>query len=483
MNEDFSISCYNDYEKSYYICPNCKRPIWMYNIAHDNDKNILCPFCKVVDSSDKFVIGKLFTPNEQYEWIIRLQFNASKSHNFNKAKSLAKGLPNFHFDNNRIVCGAKNIDELYKFYTLYEDLISIIKGWKNTQILLYDREYKFEIDFSSFKARAKYEAGKYSNLILDRIHLPAAITYEELPYPYVFYGNTFFAFARDIDDKLYFCSCEKRAIQGYIISREKNTHTFIGEKDYPLVGGAFPLKVAELSNKFRDNPIQTCEFVDGLCFKCNNKIPRLHYCLPMYGGSFMQHYGWWVSQEYHTISYLLEKGIDVSSTHYSPEFFDTINKLFLLSKEYSFPYPKDIEQQVKQYQKFIDDTIENQVRAEFGYKPIGEHWVSETILLNIVKGLYPNNDVLFHFRPQWLFGLEIDIFVPDLKLGFEYQGIQHFKAVKHWGGQSQLEKQREHDKRKAKICLEKGINLITVNYDEPLTTEYVKNKIKSNSEF
>lgn len=477
MSDIFPNLCYNDYEKSYYICPNCRRPIWILNTAHDNDNNILCPFCKVVNSNDKFVIGELFCQNEPYEWIIRLQFNVSKSHNYNKARGIARALPNFYIDNNKIICGAKKIDELYKFYTLFEDLITIVKSWKNAQILFYDKEYKFEIDYRVFIARAKYEAGKYAKLILDRKYMPTAITYEDLPYPYVFYGGTFIAFAKDIDEEICFCSCEKNAIQGYLFERKKDERSYVGEKAYPLDSGHFPISVAEQSINFHDDPLQTCKFVDGLCFKCNNRVPRLSYCAAMYGGSFMQHYGWWVKQEHYIISHLITTGIDINCTHYTPEFFDAISKLNSLLNEYSFPYPCDIELQIKQYRKYIDDTVENQVRNEFGYKSIGEHWVSETILFNIIKNLYPNNNVIFHSRPKWLNGLEIDIYIPDLKLGFEYQGIQHFQAIKHWGGQLQLEKQREHDKRKAKMCLENGVTLIAVNYNEPLTTEYIKSKI------
>lgn len=71
----------------------------------------------------------------------------------------------------------------------------------------------------------------------------------------------------------------------------------------------------------------------------------------------------------------------------------------------------------------------------------------------------------------------MDIYIPDLQLGFEYQGIQHFKSVKHWGGEKQLAKQKEHDERKLRLCREIGVNLICINYDEPLNMEYIRAKI------
>jgi len=33
---------------------------------------------------------------------------------------------------------------------------------------------------------------------------------------------------------------------------------------------------------------------------------------------------------------------------------------------------------------------------------------------------------LRHYRPDFLQGLELDIFIDELKIGMEYQGIQHF---------------------------------------------------------
>ena len=127
--------------------------------------------------------------------------------------------------------------------------------------------------------------------------------------------------------------------------------------------------------------------------------------------------------------------------------------------------------------KKIKDAIENEVRIQLGYKKIGESWIGETSLYNIVKGIFVEDEVLMHYRPQWLEGLELDIYVPSKKLAFEYQGIQHIKPVKHWGGKEKLLVQQEHDKRKKKICEDLGIKLIYIFYDEPLTAEYILGKI------
>ncbi|AWW28433.1 hypothetical protein DOZ58_18310 [Acetobacterium sp. KB-1] len=125
----------------------------------------------------------------------------------------------------------------------------------------------------------------------------------------------------------------------------------------------------------------------------------------------------------------------------------------------------------------LSRAIENSVREQLGFKKIGDAWVSETMLYQIVKSLFPHEKVIRHHRPDWLEGLELDIFLPDIKLGLEYQGIQHFKAINHWGGMKQLKVQQEHDDRKMRLCDEAGIRLICVNYDEPLTEEHIRHKL------
>lgn len=121
------------------------------------------------------------------------------------------------------------------------------------------------------------------------------------------------------------------------------------------------------------------------------------------------------------------------------------------------------------------------MRKEFGFKNVGESWVSETTLANIIKTIYSNYEVKTHYRPKWLEGLELDIYIDAIKLGIEYQGQQHYNPIKHWGGEKQLKKQKEHDSRKARICREKGVTLLTVDFDEPLTEIHIRERLKEKS--
>jgi len=117
--------------------------------------------------------------------------------------------------------------------------------------------------------------------------------------------------------------------------------------------------------------------------------------------------------------------------------------------------------------------VENIVRQEFGFHKVGEGWVSETMLFNVVSKLFSSYEVVHHARPEWLEGLELDIYVPALKLAFEYQGQQHFHPIEAWGGQGALQEARRRDERKARLCERQGITLIPIDYTEPITEDRV----------
>lgn len=104
-------------------------------------------------------------------------------------------------------------------------------------------------------------------------------------------------------------------------------------------------------------------------------------------------------------------------------------------------------------------------------------WVHEKALLNIVESLFPDCTVLYHYRASWLENLELDIYIKDFKIGIEYQGIQHYEVVNHWGGTEGLEKRKFNDLKKKRLCEEQGVTLVYFDYTEPITTTYVRKKI------
>lgn len=105
-------------------------------------------------------------------------------------------------------------------------------------------------------------------------------------------------------------------------------------------------------------------------------------------------------------------------------------------------------------------------------------WVHEKLLFNIITSIFSKYTVQFHYREKWLEKLELDIFIEELAIGIEYQGIQHYQVIKHWDGEDGLKKRQANDAKKRKLCKENGITLIYFNYTEPINNSYVRKKLK-----
>lgn len=90
-------------------------------------------------------------------------------------------------------------------------------------------------------------------------------------------------------------------------------------------------------------------------------------------------------------------------------------------------------------------------------------------LFKYVQSLYPDETVLYDDRstilnPKTNHYLELDIYVPNLKLAFEYNGIQHYEPKECWGGVESFKEIVRRDKLKKDICEKIGISLIVVKY-------------------
>ncbi len=416
--------------------------------------------------------------------LVKISFCHSKSKLLNRAISIAKSFPFFETKGEAICCTINGIYDFCRLQRSVHELMQIIGKWKSSEIWLYGKQYKARIDYSVFLEKVKKNAGKYALLIDDsdsNVSL-GQTAIEELPYPIVYYPEiygAFFAFSKDIGEPIVFCECERAAIENYIkLRKEKPLSNYIGDKTNPLGTDCFPIIVSRMSKGSID-PLSKFSFKEGLCFRCNKVVPSYTYCLPMYGGSFKQHYGWYIQQEYYKLGidrYQIRE-LNVLEDVCDPETYDSLKRLSILQKKrYADSSIEEITE-AKELKKQIDQTVENSVRTQFGFRKIGDTWISETILYEIICQLFDGDQIMRHYRPSWLEGLELDIYVPSHSIAFEYQGIQHFQAVKHWGGEKQLQKQKEHDARKKRICSERGINLICINYNEPLTTESVAKRI------
>jgi very-short-patch-repair endonuclease len=75
----------------------------------------------------------------------------------------------------------------------------------------------------------------------------------------------------------------------------------------------------------------------------------------------------------------------------------------------------------------------------------------------------------------------VDFSVRVFNLAFEYDGAQHYKVVKWFGGEVGLLYRQELDRRKENLCKERGYTLIRVVYNEELSVEIIKEKLSQSN--
>lgn len=105
-------------------------------------------------------------------------------------------------------------------------------------------------------------------------------------------------------------------------------------------------------------------------------------------------------------------------------------------------------------------------------------WRCEEKIYGILREIFPNNIIRRHDR-RTLKGIELDFNLPELRLGIEYDGEQHFDKElyeKLYG--DGFDEQVRRDRKKDKLCIKKKITLIRIKYDEPLTKTYINKKLK-----
>ena len=108
----------------------------------------------------------------------------------------------------------------------------------------------------------------------------------------------------------------------------------------------------------------------------------------------------------------------------------------------------------------------------------------ETIIANYFNRVgvkyIKNYPVYLHKDPNPKF---FDFYVPNY--GFvEFDGMQHFKPVTHFGGEQAFEKRREFDSRKTQYCRDNNISLLRIRFDQlELLDDMLRDFITNNTKY
>jgi hypothetical protein len=106
--------------------------------------------------------------------------------------------------------------------------------------------------------------------------------------------------------------------------------------------------------------------------------------------------------------------------------------------------------------------IESNIRVNKGFNIVGSY-TNESILFIKIKETYLDYKVISQGSPNWLGRQRIDIYFPELNIGIEYQGDQHFYPIQFFGGDEGLEQRKILDNRKVKLCIANDCKLFIVD--------------------
>jgi tetratricopeptide (TPR) repeat protein len=267
------------------------------------------------------------------------------------------------------------------------------------------------------------------------------------------------------------------------------------------------------------------KYLPNICHVCSEKPSDHYYCGPPYGSIIKQKYGAYIQKQMYQWGFSFVK----NDTRLIP--YDVLNKYFyeveLNPKIWSLRYIEEeydeisadeenfialIEDLPDKYSEILTKTahhlgnyigtigrklseireqkgkkdkaikaferkLENDIREKLGYYKVGKKFLNETNLFKLVEKLHPECTIIHHYRPSWLFGQELDVFIKELNIGIEYQGEQHYQSIDFFGGDSGLKATQERDERKAQICAKEKVPLILFRFDEVITEKLVAERL------
>ena len=347
----------------------------------------------------------------------------------------------------------------------------------------------------------EWRAENYKDIIRDKRDFV-----ENLPLPHVRYPDvygTWLSFRSTFDAQPWFCSCQKPAMINFLRMNEVTTHYRLRPGDSLLShfldssSVEFFTPIHSIDDLRREN----C-FKDSICHRCNLKVPSVRWSNHPSHSVFMQHFGWYVKQSH------LSFGINWLSPFLRdqcpkdlldllvPDPWEMQAKLNACAQKHGyriFPMARlplefradpDEERDTRstlhsleRVKREVEVEIENRLRGHLGFPRMGDTRNHETLLFLIAKGIFPDSDIIRNARPKFLNGLTLDVYIPHLSLAFEYQGIQHFRPLRHLGGDKQFLEVRKRDKRKLELCRTEGIRLIYFDQSDKMTESHIQKRI------
>lgn len=211
--------------------------------------------------------------------------------------------------------------------------------------------------------------------------------------------------------------------------------------------------------------------LDGLhsfkSHKLRNLIDLINMTRPIYPGEYIRNYNLAIT--------IIDKIIEKNQFSYEFEAFDYLYDKYIL--KLCDIYKSQIS--FSNNQLIPSESIKMKLELIFGDLTangnIPVKWTSEADMYKLIKSVFP--DAIFQYRDKWLDKQSLDVFVPSKKIGFEYQGKQHYSPVSFFGGNDAFIKRLTLDEEKKEKCETNNITLITWNFDEPVSKPILVQKL------
>lgn len=342
-----------------------------------------------------------------------------------------------------------------------------------------------------------------------------AVVVTSLPLPVCHVGFAFLAYADDPNAAAFLCECSRRAVGNYVNSSlaEKRERRRMGgpmpQGRYDcVIDGFFPRVLGEefwgrgIKN---EDVLGNLRFIPNVCHRCCRAVPPyenieaasyfervfrriLYRDLYDMGFDFIGHPLPHLSTEFHThllpddFTEIMERHKKMSEIYYgqpAPAMnapAGTWRDRHLLHQEVARSH-----REVQRIRKSVCDHAAEKLREHYQF-PRFKKWLQrETVLFLNLRSIFRSQEVIRHAKPAFLGGLELDIWIPNERLGVEFQGAQHLQPMEHFGGDVAFQKVQERDARKMKLCQRNGVRLVYFFETDDLNEASVLQRLNAES--
>lgn len=131
------------------------------------------------------------------------------------------------------------------------------------------------------------------------------------------------------------------------------------------------------------------------------------------------------------------------------------------------------------YCRTLARKAENMVREDAGLPRVGEGWLSETRLFYELRDAFPEQTIEQHASPEWLGRQHLDVYLPEMAVGVEFQGAQHDGPIDFFGGAEAYAAVQKRDARKLRLCKRHGVELVYVRPGYDLVTVVAEIRLRA----